>query len=170
MASQSDTIPMQETAGIVRNDGSKNHAKDRTTVATYPTASQSTFNLVSSDNDDNNAIELETAEESDQPIEQGWISTSREWSMVVCFAIMAMMVSMDTLIMLPILPVSRLSRNYHKSLDLTNNTRISPKNTTLIHQEKEIQCGLLRFTSSPTQHCNAAMSHYWRSAVEGTCL
>lgn len=106
MASQSDTIPMQETAGIVTNNASKRYAKDRTTVATCPTASQSTFNLNSSNDDDNNAIELETAEESDQPIEQGWISTSREWSMVVCFAIMAMMVTMDALILIPILPVS----------------------------------------------------------------
>lgn len=109
MASQSDTIPVQETAGVVTNNGSKSHAKERTTVATYPTASQSTFNLNSS-NDDNNAIELETAEASDQPIEQGWISSSHEWSMVVCFALMAMTVIMDALILIPILPVSRSSR------------------------------------------------------------
>ncbi|KUL82541.1 hypothetical protein ZTR_09160 [Talaromyces verruculosus] len=113
MASRSDTIPMQETAGRVTNNASKSHAKDRTTVATYPTASQSTFNLNSSNDDDNNAIELETAEESDQPIEQGWISTSREWSMVVCFAIMAMMVTMDALILIPILP--NIAGKYHSN-------------------------------------------------------
>lgn len=110
MASQSDTIPMQETGGVVTNNNSKSHAKDRTTVATYPT-SHSTFNLESNNDDDNNAIELETPEESDQPIQQGWISTSREWSMVACFAIMAMMVTIDALILIPILPVSPSCRN-----------------------------------------------------------
>lgn len=109
MASQSDTIPMQETARIVGNDGITSHGKDQTTVATYPTASESTFNLNSSNHDGNNVVELETAEDSDQLIEQGWISTSREWWMVCCFALMAMMVAMDALILIPIIPVSRSS-------------------------------------------------------------
>lgn len=102
---------MQETGRSLTNNNSKGHAKDRTTVATYHSASQSTFNLDSSNDDDNNTIELETAEESDQPIEQGWISTSSEWSMVACFATMAMMVTMDALILIPILPVSPSSGN-----------------------------------------------------------
>jgi hypothetical protein len=106
MASRSDIIPMQDNPVIPRKDGSKTHTKDRTTVATHPIASQSTFTLDGDNNDDNNAIELETAEESDEPIEQGWVSTSREWSMVVCFALMAMMVTMDALIPIPIIPVS----------------------------------------------------------------
>lgn len=110
---------MQETAGIVSKNGSKSHAKDRTTVATYPTASQSTFNLNSSNGDDNNAIELETAEELDQPFEQGWISTSREWWMVCCFALMALMVTMDALILVPILPVGRSFMNSYEILHLT---------------------------------------------------
>lgn len=97
---------MQETARRVSNDGSKSHAKDQTTVAAYPTVSQGAFNLNSNNDNGNNAIELETAENSDQPIEQGWISTSREWWMVCCFALMAMMVVMDALILIPIIPVS----------------------------------------------------------------
>ncbi|EEA18614.1 puromycin resistance protein pur8, putative [Talaromyces marneffei ATCC 18224] len=113
MAFRSDTMLMQETPGIMSNNGSKSKAKSRTTVTTYPTASQSTFNLDRDNSNVNNAIELETAEESDEPIEQGWISTSREWSMVVCFAIMAMMVAMDALILIPILP--KITGKYHSN-------------------------------------------------------
>jgi hypothetical protein len=97
---------MQKTAGLVSSQGPKRYAKDGATVATYPTASQSTVNLDSDNSEDNNAIELETTDDSDQPIQQGWISTSREWWMVCCFALMAMMVTMDALILIPILPVS----------------------------------------------------------------
>lgn len=148
---------MQENPVIPRNDGSKTHTKDRTTVVTHPIASQSTFNLDGDNNDDNNAIELETAEESDEPIEQGWVSTSREWWMVACFALMAMMVTMDALIPIPIIPVSGYSVMMFAILFiLTDIIRKSPGNTTPTHQET--QCGPSQSISSPTQHCNVAMS------------
>lgn len=122
---------MREIIRIMDKDDSKT-----ATVTTYPVASQSTFNLVRSNGDYNNAVELETTEESDQPTEQCWISSSREWSMVLCFSIMAMMVTMDALILIPILPVSRSSVNLLR-IPSPDRIRKLPENITQTHQKTQ---------------------------------
>ncbi|EED14619.1 efflux pump antibiotic resistance protein, putative [Talaromyces stipitatus ATCC 10500] len=111
--SQSAATPMKENRGSVSANGHTNDTKHQTIVTTYSTASRTVMNINSNNVGDDNDIELQTTQHSDQPLHEGWILTSREWWMVGCFVVMTMMVTMDALIVIPILP--EIAEKYHSS-------------------------------------------------------
>ncbi|OKL58346.1 hypothetical protein UA08_06462 [Talaromyces atroroseus] len=95
---------------IQDNSGSPAVSKEPTTlVATYPIASQSTLNIESNNND--STVELQASDAASDQTQQPWISYSSELGMVGCFALMAMMVSLDAVILVPVLP--DISEIYH---------------------------------------------------------
>lgn len=109
MSSCQEKTQSESNPQIQGSSGSPEAKKEPTLATTYPIASQSTLNIDRNDDDSN--IELRaTTDELSETIQQSWISYTSEWWMVGCFAVMALMVSLDAVILMPILPVSLLLR------------------------------------------------------------
>jgi hypothetical protein len=101
---------------IPSDSGSPATSKEPTTlVEAFPIPSQSTLNIDSNNNGSN--IELQASDVLSDQTQQPWVSYSSELRMVGCFALMVMMVSLDALILIPVLPVSLFLHISHFDLD-----------------------------------------------------